>query len=94
MVAKLVLLYFFSVLSQAAGLQGASRPSTATGRARGWCQEPLLGEADNPGPLSGFDNEGMEAWSEDEADWQYLPGESGWLPDDDDDSHQWPAMQG
>ena len=66
-------------LSQAVGLQGGSRPTIRSGGVRGWRQAPRLGEADLPGPLSGFDNECMEAWSEDEDDWQHLPGGAGEL---------------
>ena len=62
--------------------------------ATGWCQEPGIGEADNPGPAAAataaraaFDDEDAQAWSEDEAEPTPVPGEPMWEPSPDDEAY-------
>ena len=63
---------------------------------KGWCQEPGIGEADNPGPPTtrshcSFDDPEAQAWSEDEPfstqAFYPFPGEPEWTPGPEDEAY-------
>ena len=67
------------------GAVAGSPPVDAQG-VKGWCQEPRLGEAKKPGPLTNFDDDDADGWVEDADDLIPLPGEESWAPETDDEA--------
>ena len=78
---------FLLLLSLLASCLTAAQPATSPG-VKGWCQEPSIGEAKNPGPssavLTNFDADEADGWDEEPADLCPLPGEARWEPDTSD----------
>ena len=79
--ARLLLL-----LSLLAGNLTAAQPTCNPG-VKGWCQEPSIGEAKNPGPGAAFDDDDAQALSEDEVEPTPIPGDSTWAPSPEDEAY-------